>query len=175
MSVTATPVILYSASGTPIGPAGGIRALLQFYRPTVAADSAGLANIAVPGPASGSPANPVGGLIAISDLSLEFNSTTHTTTGRYGENNNDPTVMRGTPTLNCGTFIQSAGQPMLAPGDYIEVSIGTTIASTSGSPAYEPISRWVVTSNSLATAGPNKWSLKLELDRVNSSATLNLF
>ncbi len=175
MSVTATPVILYSASGTPIGPAGGIRALLQFYRPTVAADSAGLANIAVPGPASGAPANPVGSPVAVSELSLEFNSETMMTTGRYGESNNDPTVMRGKPTLNCGTFIQSAGQPMLAPGDYIEVSIGTTIASTAASPVYEPISRWVITSNSLTTAGNNKWSLKLELDRPNSSATLNLF
>ena len=94
-----TPVILYSASGTPIGPAGGIRALLQFYRPTQAADAAGLANIAVPGPASGSPANPVGNPIAFSDLSLEFNSETLMTTGRYGESNNDPTVMRGKPTL----------------------------------------------------------------------------
>ena len=170
-----TPVILYSASGTPIGPAGGIRALLQFYRPTQAADAAGLANIAVPGPASGSPSNPVGNPIAVSDLSIEFNSETLMTTGRYGESNNDPTVMRGKPTLNCGTFIQAAGQPMLAPGDYIEVSIGTTIASTAGAPVFEPISRWVITSNSLATAGNNKWSLKLELDRPNSSSSLILF
>jgi hypothetical protein len=175
MAITNTPVILYSAAGTPIGPAGGIRALLQFYRPTVAADAAGLANIAVPGPASGAGANPVGSPIAVSDLSIEFNSETMTTKGRYGEDNNDPTVMRGKPTLNCGTFIQAAGQAMLAPGDYIDVSIGTTIASTAGAPVFEPISRWVATSNSLATAGNNKWSLKLELDRVNSAATLSLF
>jgi hypothetical protein len=172
---TNTAVILYSSTGTPIGPAGGIRALLQFYRPTVAADAAGLVNIAVPGPASGAPSNPVGNPIAVSELTLEFNSTTHKTSGRYNESNNDPTVMRGDPTLNCGTFIQAAGQPMLSPGDYIEVSIGTTIGSTAGAPVFEPISRWVVTSNSLNTAGSNKWSLKLELDRPNSSATLNLF
>lgn len=175
MPITQTPVILYSASGTPIGPAGGIRALLQFYRPSVAADAAGLANIAVTGPASGAPANPVGNPIAVSELTLEFNSTTHTTTGRYNEDNNDPTVMRGKPTLNCGTFVQSVGQPMLMPGDYIEVAIGTTIASTAAAPVFEPISRWVVDSNSLNTAGNNKWSLKLSLDRPNSSPNLSLF
>ena len=175
MAITSTPVILYSASGNPIGPAGGVRALLQFYRPSVAADAAGLVNIAVPGPASGAPANPVGNPIAVSELSLEFNSTTHKTTGRYGESNNDPTVMRGDPTLDLGTYIQSAGQPMLAPGDYIEVSIGTTIASTAGTPIFEPISRWVITSTGLSTAGVNKWKLKVELDRVNSNPNLNLF
>ena len=174
MPVTSTPVILYSASGQPIGPAGGIRALLQFYRPPVAADPTGLVNVAQP-VALGAGAIAVGSPIAVSDMSLELDSTTHTTTGRYGEPNNDPTVMRGQPKLNCGTFIQSAGQPMLAPGDFIEVSIGTKQTSAPGTPVYEPVSRWVVTGNSLGTAGVNKWSLKLELDRVNSDPALNLF
>lgn len=174
-SPTTTPVILYSASGLPVGPQGGIRAALQFYRPSAAADTAGLQNVAATGPVSGSPANPVGNPILVSDLSLEFDSVVHTTTGVYGQSNNDPTVMRGSPKLNCGTFVQSIGQPILMPGDYIEISIGTTAASTAGTPVFEPISRWVVTGNSLATVGPNKYSLKLELDRVNSAATLNLF
>jgi hypothetical protein len=174
MAVTSTPVILYSASGTPIGPAGGIRALLQFYRPTVAADAAGLANIAAP-VALGAGANAVGTLIAVSDLTLEFDSVSHNTTGRYGESNNDPTIMRGSPKLNCGTFIQSAGQPLLAPGDFCELSIGTKITSNAATPVYEPLSRWVIDGNSLATSGPNKWSLKLALDRVNSDPALNLF
>lgn len=171
---TQTPVILYSAAGRPVGPAGGVRALLQFYRPTVAADTAGLSNLAQP-VAFGAGSVTVGDPIAVSDLSLVFDSVTMKTTGRYGESNNDPTVMRGDPKLNCGTFIQSAGQPMLAPGDFIEVSIGTTQASTAGAPVFEPMSRWVVTGNSLETAGNNKWSLTLELDRVNSAPTLNLF
>ena len=174
MAVTSTPVILYSASGTPIGPAGGVRALLQFYRPTVAADAAGLANIAAP-VAFGAGSNVVGSPIAVSDLSLELDSVSHNTTGRYGESNNDPVIMRGSPKLNCGTFIQSAGQPMLSPGDFVELSIGTKINSTAGTPVYEPVSRWVVDGNSLSTAGPNKWGLKLMLDRVNSDPTLNLF
>ena len=172
MSLTQTPVILYSASGTPIGPAGGIRALLQFNRPTYAADAAGLVNIAVPGPASGAGANPVGSPIAVTELTLELNSETLTTKGRYNEDNNDPTVVRGKPTLNCGTFIQASGQPWLIPGDYVDLSITTAITSTAAAPVYAPLSRWVVTSNSLATAGNNKWSMKLELDRPNSAATL---
>ena len=174
MAVTSTPVILYSAAGTPVGPAGGVRALLQFYRPPVAADTAGLVNIAQP-VALGAGALTVGAPIAISELSLELDSSTLTTTGRYGENNNDPTVMRGNPKLNCGTFIQSAGQPMIAPGDFVELSIGTKISSTAGVPAYEPISRWVVDGNSLSTQGNNKYSLKLALDRINSDPALNLF
>ena len=171
---TQTPVILYSASGQPIGPAGGIRALLQFYRPGVAADTAGLANLAQP-VAFGAGANAVGGPIAVSDMGLELDSSSHETTGRYGEPNNDPSIMRGNPKLNLGTFVQAAGQPMLVPGDFIEVSIGTTPGSTAGAPVLAPMSRWVVDGNSLATAGNNKWSLKLSLDRVNSDPALNLF
>ena len=174
MAVTSTPVILYSASGTPIGPAGGIRALLQFFRPAVAPDAAGLVNIAAP-VALGAGANPVGAPIAVSELSFELDSVSHNTTGRYGESNNDPVIMRGSPKLNCGTFIQAAGQPMLAPGDFCELSIGTKITSAAAAPVYEPLSRWVIDGNSLATAGPNKWSLKLALDRVNSDLALNLF
>jgi len=172
--MASTPVILYSAAGTPIGPAGGIRALLQFYRPTSALDSAALAYVAAP-VALGAGTNAVGSPIAVSDLSIEFNSVTHTTTGRYGENSNDPTVMRGAPTLNCGTFIQSAGEALLAPGDFVELSIGTKITSTAAAPVYCPTSRWVVTTNSLATAGNNKWSLRLELDRINSDPSLKEF
>ena len=176
MSVTATPVILYSSSGTPIGPAGSIRAVLQFYRPPVAADAAGLANIAQVVPfGSEATGTAVGGLIAISDLSMEFNSTTHMTTGRYMESNNDPTVMRGTPTLNCGTFIQASGQPTILPGDYVALSIATKITSTAGAPVYAPLSRWVIDNDSITTQGPNKFGLKLALDRPNSDPTLNLF
>ena len=169
------PVILYSASGTPIGPAGAIRAIIQFYRPTSAIDAAGLNYVAAAGPAFGAPANPVGNPIAVSELGIDFNSTTHKTTGRYGEDNNDPTVMRGSPTLNCGSFIQAQGQPTLMPGDYCELSIGMKITSTAATPVPAPTSRWVVTGDSIATSGPNKASLKLELDRPNSDPTLKEF
>lgn len=175
MPVTTTPVILYSAAGQPVGPQGGIRAALQFYRPSAAADTAGLQAVAATGPASGAPANPIGNPVLCSDLTLEFDSVTHTTTGVYGQNNNDPIIMRGAPKLNLATFVNALGEAGLFPGDYIEVSIGTTIASTPASPVFAPISRWVVTANSLSTSGVNKWNLKLELDRVNSAATLNLF
>lgn len=171
---TSTPVILYSASGIPIGPVGAVRALIQFYRPTAAADSAGLQNVAgvVAAGSEGTGAAAVGSPIAVSDLALELTSVTHKTTGVYGQSNNDPTVVRGDPTLNCGTFIQAAGQPMLCPGDFCNLVIGTKVTSTAGTPAYCASSRWVVGSNSLNTAGPNKWSLRLELDRTNSAATL---
>lgn len=176
MPITNTPVILYDAGGKVVGPAGGIRALLQFYRPPVAADSAGLANLAQPVAfGSESSATAVGSPVAISELSIEYNSTTQKTTGRYGESSNDPTVMRGDPTLNCGTFIQSAGEPTIMPGDFVALSIATKITSTAGTPVYCPLSRWVVTNNSLSTAGPNKWSLKLELDRLNSDPALKEF
>ena len=170
-----TPVILYSSAGSPIGPAGGIRALLQFYRPTTALDAAGLDYIAATGPASGAGSNPVGAPVAVSDLSLELSGKDVMTTGRYGEPNDDPTIIRDGPKLNCGTFVQAAGQPLLAPGDYVDLSIGTKITSTAGTPVYCPLSRWVVGANSLATSGPNKWSLKLILDRVNSDPALKEF
>lgn len=170
-----TPVILYSSSGNPIGPAGGIRALIQFYRPTSAIDAAALNYVAATGPATGAGTNPVGSPIAISDLSLELTGKDVTTTGRYGESNDDPTIIREGPKLNCGSFAQAAGQPLLAPGDYCDLAIGTKITSTAGTPVYCPLSRWVVGANSLATAGPNKWSLKLILDRVNSDPTLKEF
>ena len=170
-----TPVILYSSAGSPIGPAGGVRALLQFYRPTTALDAAGLDYIAATGPASGAGSNPVGAPVAVSDLSLELSGKDVMTTGRYGESNDDPTILREGPKLNCGTFVQAAGQPLLAPGDYVDLSIGTKITSTAGTPVYCPLSRWVVGANSLATSGPNKWSLKLILDRVNSDPALKEF
>ena len=170
-----TPVILYSASGTPIGPAGSIRAIIQFYRPSSALDAAGLNYVAAAGPAFGVTANPVGSPIAVSELGIDFNSTTHKTTGRYGEDNNDPTVMRGSPSLNCGSFIQAQGQPTLMPGDYCELAIGMKISSTAATPVPAPTSRWVVTGDSIATSGPNKFSLKLELDRPNSDPALKEF
>ena len=117
----------------------------------------------------------VGNPIAISDLSLDFNSQEHNTTGRYGENNNDPDVMRGAPTLNCGTFIQAQGQPTLMPGDYVALSVAMKVTSTSAVPAPAPLSRWVIGKNSIATTGPNKFSLNLIFDRINSDPNLNLF
>lgn len=170
-----TPVILYSASGTPIGAAGGIRALIQFNRPTAALDAAGLSYIAATGPASAAGSNPVGSPIAISELSLELSGKDMTTTGRYGENNDDPTIVREGPKLNCGTFVQAAGQPLICPGDYTDLAIGTKITSTAGTPVVCPLSRWVVGANSLSTSGANKWSLKLILDRVNSDPSLKEF
>ena len=169
-----TPVILYSASGTPIGPAGATRAVIQFYRPTATVDAAGLAYVAAP-VALGAGTNAVGPLVAVSELSLDIPSVKHNTTGRYGESNNDPTIVRAEPTLNCGTFIQAQGQPTLAPGDFCELSIGMKITSTAASPVPAPTSRWVVDGNSIATAGPNKFSLKLSLDRVNSDPALKEF
>lgn len=177
MPVTTTPVILYDSGGKVVGPQGGVRALIQFYRPLTTTDAAGLANIAnvIPFGSEASGGVAVGNPIAISDLSFEVNSQEHNTTGRYGENNNDPTIMRSAPTLNMGTFVQAAGEPMLMPGDYANLSIATKITSTSSTPVYCPASRWVIGGNGLATAGPNKWSLKCILDRLNSDPTLKEF
>ena len=171
-----TPVILYAASGVPIGPQGAIAAKLQFYRPPAALDAAGLDYVAAVVPfGSESTGTGVGSPIIVTKVGIEFNSTMHNTTGRYGQSNNDPTVLRGSPTLNLSTFIQGAGQASLMVGDYISVAIGWKITSVPATPVAAAATRWFIDVNSLNTSGPNEWNIKLAFDRVNSDPAFNLF
>jgi len=172
-----TPVVAYSSGGQPLGPAGGIPLLLQFYRPNKVIDAAGLAYnaIVVPFGAESTDAAPVGGLISISELGLELAGKEMTTTGRYGENNDDPTVLREGPKLNCGTFVQSSGQPTIVPGDFVNLIVGRPITSTPATPVNMKVGRWYIGANSLSTSGFNKWALKLGFDRPNSDPAFDLF
>jgi hypothetical protein len=169
-----TPVVAYSAAGTPIGPAGGLPLLVQFYRPPTVLDASGLAYVASVVPFGGGTLA-VGGLIAIMEMGLELTGKTSMTTGRYGESADDPTILRETPKLNLGTYVQGAGQPTLAIGDFIEIIVGRPITSSVATPVAMKAGRWVIDGNSLSTAGFNKFALKLTFDRVNSDPAFNLF
>lgn len=172
-----TPVLFYSSGGNPIGPQGAIAAKIQFYRPPAALDSAGIDYVAGIGPAFGSEATgtAVGSPIIVSKAGVDLNSAVHRTTGRYGQSNNDPYLLRGEPTLNLSTFITASGVASLMPGDYISVIIGWAITSTPATPVAAKASRWVIDGNSLATTGPNEWNMKLVFDRPNSDPAFNLF
>lgn len=171
-----TPVIFYAASGVPIGPQGAIAAKLQFYRPPAVLDTLGLDYVAAVVPfGSESSGSPVGSPIIVCKAGIDFNSVMHNTTGRYGQSNNDPTLLRGSPTLNLSTFIAGVGQASLMPGDYISVSIGWKVTSTPLSPVAAAASRWVIDGNSLSTSGPNEFNIKLVFDRPNSDPAFNLF
>lgn len=177
MSATPTPVLLYDAGGKVIGPQGGVRALLQFYRPIPVLDLGGIDYVApvIPFGSEATGGNTVGGTIAVAKCSIDWNSVNHNTTGRYGQSNNDNTAMRGDPTLNLGSFVQAQGQPTLMPGDYCAISIGMKITSTSLNPVPAALTRWFIGSNGLSTDGPNQWSLKLTFDRPNSDPNFNLW
>ena len=172
-----TPVLFYSSTGTPIGPQGAIAAKIQFYRPIAALDTAGIDYVAGVGPAYGSESTgtAVGSPIIVAKAGVDLNSVVHRTTGRYGQSNNDPSIIRGEPTLNLSTFITAAGQASLMPGDYISVIIGWADTSTPTVPVPAAASRWVIDGNSLTTSGPNEWNMKLCFDRPNSAPTFNLF
>lgn len=174
----ATPVILYSSNGVP----EGARAVVQFKRPTYSDDpspnyASGVTKpkIADVIPFGGSGATSIGDPVVIAGLSISFTGEAQMTTGTHGQSNNDPNVLRGSPTLNIETFITSNGSPTLLPGDFIEIYVGMKATSTAASAVPIAASRWVVTPNSIGTGGPNKNSMSLILDRVNSDPTLAEF
>jgi hypothetical protein len=166
-----TPVILYNSAGIPIGP----RIIVQIYRPPTTTDTNGFSVASVVPFGSETNGTPVGDPIAIDNASMDFNGESVTTKGIYGQDNNDPSLLRGKPTLNLDAFISSAGRPTVFPGDYISLYVGMQITSTATVPVSVPASRWMFNANSIATAGANKFALKLELDRPNSSPNLKEF
>jgi len=169
-----TAAIQYTASGMPVGPAGAIKGIIQFYRPPTVTDAAGLNQIAQP-VAFGQGTNAVGLPIAVYELTLDISGKVMETTGIWGQDNNDPTSVRGKVTLNCGTYVQANGQPLLAVGDFCEIYIGMQITSTAATPVPCHASRWFIDGNGLATTGFNTFKLKLTLDRVNSDPNLKEF
>jgi hypothetical protein len=166
-----TPVVLYTASGIPVGP----RAFIQFYRPPTTNDANGVPIASIVQFGSESNGTTVGNPIEIEDLTLDVPSQEFSQKGTYGEELNNPTIVRGKPTLNLVGLMTSGGVPTAMPGDYIAINVGQAITSTGVAPVSVPTSRWVADSNSLTTNGVNKFSIKLMLDRPNSSPNLIQF
>lgn len=167
-----TPLILHNSAGLPVGP----RAIVQIQRPTYADDTSPNYAAGVTKPkvanivAFGGAGTAVGDPVEIAGLSLSFNSEPQMTTGVMGESKNDPSLVRGSPTLNVETFIKSPTTPTPLPGDFIDLYVAVKPGG-----ANVPVSRWVFTSTSIATTGANKFSGTLILDRVNSDPALAEF
>jgi hypothetical protein len=162
----ATPVILYTSAGMPIGA----RAVITFHRPTTTADANGnnIANVMAAGAAG-----TVLGNYVIENLTLDLPATAVERMGTYGEDK-DAAVVRKRPTLNMTAQMAAAGVPTLAPGDYCEISIGMTAASTGAAPVPVATSRWFLDGDSITQDqnAANKFALKLQLDRENSGAII---
>jgi hypothetical protein len=167
-----TPLILYNSAGLPVGP----RAIVQIQRPTYSDDTSPNYAAGVTKPkvadiiAFGGSGTAIGDPVEIAGLSLSFNGNPNMTTGVIGQSNNDPSVVRGEPTLNIETFIKTAATPTPLPGDFIDLYCAVKPAGGN-----VPISRWVFTSTSIATSGSNKFSGSLILDRENSDPALAEF
>jgi hypothetical protein len=162
----ATPVILYTSAGMPIGA----RAVISFYRPVAISDGLTPANQIAEVMAAGTLTNSVGAFV-IEDLTLDLTGGLVERHGIYGEDT-DKAVVRKSPTLNLTAQMASSGTPTLAPGDYCEINIGMKITSTAGSPVPVATSRWFLDGNSISMNQnqANKFALKLQFDRQNSGA-----
>lgn len=163
----ATPVILYSTAGMPIGS----RARVTFYRPTNTSDGLTPANTIADVMAAGVLTNAAGLACVIEDLSLELGGSLVEREGIYGEDT-DAALVRKRPKLNLTAQMASGGTVTLCPGDYCEIVIGTKITSTKATPVPMATSRWFLDANSISQTqnAANKFSLKLNLDRENSGA-----
>jgi len=173
-----TPAVLYNSAGLPLGS----RAVVNFYRPTYAADTTGIypAGYTAPNVANVISFGNVGngtllGSYIIEDLSLELAGAPMGRTGIFSEDSGDPSLVRKDPKLSLTAQMAGAGTPTLCPGDYCQISVGMTAASTTAAPAQVPASRWFVDSDSVQGSQVNKFGLKLSLDRVNSDPTLSQF
>jgi hypothetical protein len=168
-----TAQILYAADGTPIGP----RAIVNIYRPPTTTVTIGGTNFSQASvvPFGGEGAATLLYAAIISDLSLSMNGKVYGRTGTFMEDLNDPVIVRGTVKLSLTAEIASANTPLLCAGDFLNLNIGNQAGSSDGNPLAIPTTRWVADANSLATSGINKYSLSLNLDRVNSSPNLKEF
>ena len=165
----ATPVILYSSAGVPVGS----RLNVIFYRPTSTSDALTPANTIADVMAAGTLTNPVGIAAVIENVTINLAGSLVAREGTYGETT-DKRLVRKDPTLDLTAQIGSYGTPTLCPGDYIEIVVGLKISSTAATPVPMATSRWFIASNS-DTNGQNqagKFSLKMELDRQNSGALI---
>lgn len=167
----ATPVILYTTAGMPLGA----RAIVKFYRPPAAADTSGnfqgvtAPNVAQVVPAGSASTGTLLGSYILESFTLALTGTTAERMGTYGEDL-DKAVVRKSPTFNCVAQMAGAGTPTLCPGDYFEVNIGMTAASTTASPVSIATSRWFLDGDSITgdQNQANKFGLKAQFDRVNS-------
>ena len=165
------PVQLYTSAGLPVGP----RAKIQFYRPPTTTDALGSTVAQVVAFGSESSGTAVGSLVVTEDVTMDFSGQEFSQKGTYMEDLSNPTIVLGKPSLSITGLISSGGQPTVLPGDYCSINVGLQIGSTGASPSLIPASRWVVLSDGITTNGVNKMSLKLILDRPNSSPSLSQF
>jgi hypothetical protein len=96
-------------------------------------------------------------------------------TGTFMEDLNNPVLVRGRVKLSMTAQIASANTPLLCPGDFCNMNLGNQATMPRGDAVPIPTTRWVADANSIATSGINKYSLTLNLDRVNSSPYLQEF
>ena len=166
-----TPVVLYNSAGLKVGP----QLIVQFYRPPTANDALGnpVAQVVPYGLEANGTA--VGAPVVIDNVTMDFNATAMSQKGTYTEDLNNPVVVRDKPALNVDILVASGGQPTILPGDYCLIRVGLAINSTGAAPVQCPASRWVLPKSGVATAGINKQSATLELDRVNSDPNLKEF
>ena len=167
-----TPVILYTTAGGPIGA----RAYIQFYRPPTTTDALGNAVASVVPFGSETNGTAVGGSTVIEDITLDLPGGLVARMGTYGEDR-DKAIVRKAPTLNMTAQMAGLGTPTLCPGDYCAISIGWTITSTTASPVQIPTTRWFLDADSITMNQNqfNKFGLKLQFDRDNSSPNLIQF
>lgn len=168
-----TPLILYTTGGIQLG---GI-ATLPFYRiapANITVNGATVSVVTAPAFGSLSSATLVQSYLcekaAISfkgDLKMlmEFMGTPL-----------QKNLMRGDPTLTLTLQSAGYGTPLPLPGDAIEVALGNAITSTNSAQVALPAARWFVKDNGVNyDADPTKFSVTMELDRINSSSSLTQF
>jgi hypothetical protein len=169
----ATPVVLYTTAGMPLGA----RALIPFYRPLTTADALGnqIANVIPFGNESsgGTQLGGAGNLYTVESLSLDLKGTNVMRNGTYGEDK-DKSVVRSSPSLRASVQMATAGTPTICPGDFILIALGMKVGSTGASPSPIANTRWYVPTNGVTMDQnqANKFNVTFELDRDNSSPNL---
>lgn len=172
----ATPVILYTTAGMPIGA----RANIPIYRPATTNDALGnaIANV-VPFGSESSGGTQLGGsgvTYLVEDIAFDPKGGLANRPGTYGEKT-DKAVVRDDPSLRMTIQMKGAGTPTICPGDYILISMGWAVGSTPTAPVAIANTRWFVTADGISMAGnqANKFNVTFELDRDNSSPNLKEF
>lgn len=172
----ATPVILYTTAGMPVGA----RANIPFYRPNTTNDSLGnaIANV-VPFGSESSGGTQLGGqtnTYVVEDIRFDPKGSVAKRAGTYGEER-DKSLQRQDPSLSMTVQMASAGTPTICPGDYILIAIGMAVSSTGSAQVPIANTRWFVTADGISMQGnqANKFSVTFEFDRENSSPNLKEF
>ena len=171
----ATPVILYTSAGMPIGSYAGV----PLFRVTPGSVSInGTPYSVATAPAFGTLG---GGATALGTYVCEKASLS--LKGREVQRMDsigtpsDKSLLRDDPDLTMTLQAANIGTPSLMPGDCMEISIGMKGSSTTGAPVPIASSRWFLKANGINydSGDPTKFSATFSLDRQNSSPSLSEF